>query len=125
MTLVDTSSWIEALRRSGDPKVRDRVRRLLIDGDAAWCDMIRLELWNGASGEAEKKVLRMFEVDLPSLEIDAAVWDLAFDLARKARSAGVTIPSTDLLILACARRHGADLEHDDGHFDEAKKVLKP
>ncbi len=50
MTLVDTSAWIESLRPSGDRAVAERVRSLLVNGDAAWCAMARLELWNGAWG---------------------------------------------------------------------------
>ena len=34
MTLIDTSSWIEALRQDGDPDVRGRVQSLLQTGDA-------------------------------------------------------------------------------------------
>ncbi len=123
LTLVDSSSWIEALRKGGDPAVRERVKALLQNGDAAWCSMIRLELWNGAGGEAERKALKVFERDLPSLEINDEVWRLSLDLARSCRSSGLSIPSTDLLILACARHHGAAIDHCDRHFDEAAEAL--
>jgi len=89
---------------------------LLVNGNAAWCDMIRLELWNGASGQAETEMLRRLERDLPSLEITGDVWKTASSLARQARAAGMTVPSTDLLIVACARHHNASLEHVDRHF---------
>jgi predicted nucleic acid-binding protein len=78
--------------------------------------MIRLELWNGAGGDREKKVLRDFEKLLPELSIDDEVWRAAFELARRARTAGVSIPATDLLIAACAKHHAADLEHADSDF---------
>ena len=55
VVLVDTSSWIEALRSSGRADVRERVRVLLLNGLAAWCDMVAVELWNGARGDYEKK----------------------------------------------------------------------
>lgn len=51
--------------------------------------MVRLELWNGARGKREKKV---------------------------PRTAGVTVPSTDVLIYACATHHGAEIEHSDSDF---------
>ena len=123
MTLVDTSSWVEAFRRQGDADVRARVRTLLANGEAAWCDLVRLELWNGASGESERRALREYEHDLPCLEISRDVWLLSFDLARRTRSAGLTIPATDLVILACARHHGAALDHCDEHFAQAVKAL--
>jgi predicted nucleic acid-binding protein len=78
--------------------------------------MVRLELWNGAGGDREKKVLRDFEKLLPELSIDDQVWRAAFELARRARTAGVSIPATDVLIAACARHHSADLEHADSDF---------
>ena len=60
-TLIDTSSWIEAFRTSGDPIVRQRVENLMLEGKAAWCEMIALELWNGAKGDAERKMLSELE----------------------------------------------------------------
>jgi predicted nucleic acid-binding protein len=78
--------------------------------------MIRLELWNGAGGDREKKVLRDFERLLPDLAIDSAVWNQAVDLARRARAKALTVPASDLLIAACARHYGADLETADTDF---------
>ena len=84
--------------------------------------MVRLELWNGAGGDRDKKVLRDFERLLPDLTVDAQVWQLSLDLARKARSAGVTVPATDVLIAACARRHQVGLEHADSDFKLLAKI---
>lgn len=103
--------------------MRERVRLLLLKGEAAWCDMVRLELWNGAAGPSEKKSLRMFDRDLPRLEISGIVWSLACELAVRARAAGLTIPSADLLILACARHHQVPVEHCDEHFHQAERKL--
>ena len=122
MLLIDTSSWIHLLRPNGDPTVRTRVERALQTGEACWCPMVRLELWNGAGGEREKKALRDFERLLPELEIDDEVWRGTYELARKARSAGVSVPATDLLIAACAKRHDADLEHSDSGFTQLAKL---
>jgi predicted nucleic acid-binding protein len=122
LLLIDTSSWIHLLRPNGDPVVRTRVERALQAGEASWCSMVRLELWNGAGGEREKKVLRDFERLLPELLIDHDVWRAAYDLARRARAAGVSIPATDLLIAACAKHHGAELEHSDADFTRLGKL---
>jgi predicted nucleic acid-binding protein len=50
------------------------------------------------------------------------VWNAAFDLARRARSAGVSVPATDLLIAACARHHQVTLEHADSDFLQLAKL---
>ena len=107
------------LRPSGDKAVRDRVTRALDAGEACWCPIIRLELWNGAGGDRDKKVLKDFERLLPELGIDNAVWSAAFDLAR---SAGMSVPATDLLIAACARHHQGELEHADSDFSHLEKL---
>jgi len=116
LTLVDTSAWIHSLRPQGDAQITARVRGLLVQGDAAWCPIVKLELWNGARGEHEKAVLREMEKTLPELDISADVWTCACDLARKVRKAGFTVPATDLLVIACARHHRAAVEHADTHF---------
>ena len=86
--------------------------------------MIRLELWSGARGEREKKVLREFERLVPELPTTADVWESAFELARVCRTAGVTVPATDVLIFACATEHGVELEHADTDFDHISSALK-
>ena len=54
---------------------------------------------------------------LPCLPIDDEVWSTAYGLARSARAQGHTVPATDLIIAACARRHGIKLEHDASHLE--------
>ena len=117
MKLVDTSAWIEQLRRNRDEVVRCRVEGLLRNGEAAWCPLVRLELWNAARGAREQRVLREMEGELPTLEVTPAVWDLACRLGATARANGLTVPASDLLVAACARHHDIDLEHADAHFD--------
>ena len=117
MVLVDTSSWIHMLRADGDKAVRARVESLLQAGTACWCPMVRLELWNGARAEGDKKALRDFERRLPEIPITDEVWNLAYSLAEKTRSAGTTAPGSDILIAACAQHHGVQLEHSDSGFD--------
>ncbi|MSU50022.1 MAG: PIN domain-containing protein [Opitutus sp.] len=122
MILVDTSCWIEVLRERGDAAVRRRIHDLVHAGQASWSPVVRLELWNGARGVREKNVLLEFEQVLPELDMPVEVWDVACDLARRARAAGLTIPATDLLIAACARHHGVEIDSTDAHFAELGKL---
>lgn len=46
VTLVDSTSWIEFLR-GHESEPAQRVQSLLAGGEAAWCDLIAVELWNG------------------------------------------------------------------------------
>ena len=122
MTLIDTSSWIHLLRPNGDPAVRSRVEAALKAGDACWCPIVQLELWNGARGDREKRVLRDFATVLPELPIDEDVWNAAYELARRARARGITVPATDVAIAACAQVHGAGLESADSDFQRLWRV---
>ena len=117
MILIDTSSWVEALRVSGRVEVRERVKRLLVDGLAAWCDMVAVELWNGARGNYEKEKLAELEREILCLPSTEAVWQMARNLAQECRKAGHTMPAADLVIGSCALSHGVGLEHSDEHFD--------
>jgi len=96
--------------------VRARVLALMGTGEAAWCDFVRLELWNGLRGAAERKQMAALEADVTNLPTTEAVWAKARELTRRARAAGVTVPGADLVIGACAWEHGVDLEHDDAHL---------
>jgi predicted nucleic acid-binding protein len=87
--LVDTSAWIHALRRDGDASVRDLVRAATVEGHAVFCDMVLLELWNGAHGAAEQRLLRELERDLEKVPTPPEVWEAAAALARTCRAAGV------------------------------------
>lgn len=122
IVLIDTSSWIEALRSSGRSDVRDRVMRLMVDGRAAWCDMVLVELWNGARGDYEKRKLAELEKEMSRLATTAEVWDAARSLARMCRQAGHTVPTADLVIAACALAHRTGIEHCDVHIELILKM---
>ncbi len=67
--LIDTSAWIEALRRDGDTETRRMVIELAREGEAVVCEMILLELWNGARGKKEVDVVRSLEAELDLVPI--------------------------------------------------------
>jgi predicted nucleic acid-binding protein len=113
VVLLDTSMWIDALRPSGRVEVRRRVDELLAADKAVWCDMVRLELWHGARGIKEHQDLHYLESVIVCLETDQQVWRESHDLARRARARGLTIGAPDILIVACAKRHGVALESRD------------
>lgn len=114
--------WVHQLRQSGDPAKRDRVNALLAAGEAAWCPVVRLELWRGVTNTAERRTLRRYEALLPDYDITAVVWERAIRLADRGRTAGVTTPMADLLIFACATLNDLEIVHDDEHFDALARL---
>ena len=116
MRLIDTSAWIDALRPTGDIETRRAVHDATRDGEAATCDMVLLELWIGARGAPEQDAIAQLASNLTMLPINADVWKSAHALARACRAAGVTVPTTDIVIAACAAQHGVDILERDSHF---------
>jgi len=115
--LIDTSAWIHALRRDGDPIVRSEVKTVTSEGRAVFCDMVLLELWNGARGRAEANILGQLEKNIETVATTSDVWRAATAMARICRRKGITVPATDLLIAACTKEHELSLLHRDRHFD--------
>lgn len=121
MRLVDASSWIEFLRgRDSEPS--QRVRALLVRGQAAWCEFTLVELWNGAQGQVEKKALEELEQEVRLYAVNEQVCAKARLLARRCREKGITATSGDIVVAACAVSHGLELEHCDRHFDKILPV---
>jgi predicted nucleic acid-binding protein len=92
------------------------------EDEAGLCEMVLVELWNGARGEAEKQVLLDLQEVLPVLPIDSRVWLKSVSVAKECRRAGVTAPAADVIIAACALHYGLELEHCDGHLDAIKSA---
>lgn len=116
VVLIGTSSWVHQMRPNGNAEVRRRVEHLLTGGNAAWCAMVRLELWSGVNNDLERRRLRDYDEAITDLPISGPVWVAAQQLASRCRAAGITAQATDLLIAACARYHGVDVETADADF---------
>jgi predicted nucleic acid-binding protein len=121
--LIDTSAWVEAMRRRGDAATRNEVYAALRTGRARFCDLVRLELWNGIGGDAEWKWLTELEQSLETVPTDDRIWAEARRLARETRRQGLSLPATDLLIAACSRVHGLETLHRDTHFDRLAAAI--
>ncbi|MEE8278005.1 MAG: PIN domain-containing protein [Thermoanaerobaculia bacterium] len=122
--LVDTSAWIESIRAGGDERIGSAVAEATEDGRAVLCDMVLVELWNGAGSAADRRILQTLEKELECVPTTPEAWGLARDMARQLRGRGVTLPAADLVIAACAERHGLALLHNDAHFEELLKHRK-
>jgi len=117
MILIDTSAWLFALKKDFHPVIKERIGRLLVEGDVAICGMIALELLGGIKSEKEYLRLKIRLDSLFYIESDKLLWDhsskLAFDLKRK----GMSVPYADIVIAASALKERAVLVHADSHFD--------
>ena len=115
--LVDTSAWILALRKSYLPVVKDRIDHLLKEDTVLTTGIIKLELLGGVKTQKEFNRLKSRLDVLEEVQMDESLLNSAYTFAFDLRRAGLTIPSTDILIAACAMEAQAILIHADAHFD--------
>jgi predicted nucleic acid-binding protein len=108
MVLVDSSVWIESLRRSGRIEIKLAVEGLLEVDEAQWCTPVRLEVLAGAR-PAERDRLGQHFSAIPCRECSGQDWDRAISLAWKLRDNGLTAPWLDILVAAIAIHDGTRL----------------
>ena len=82
----------------------------------ATCCLIILELIQGCKTEKERDRLRLQLESLDLLDMEAHIWERAYDLAFDLRRKGLTIPTVDILIAALAQANHCLLLHFDRHF---------
>lgn len=126
MNLIDTSAWVEYLRRTGSP-ANIEVRRLLVEelGEVATTEPVVMELLAGASDARTLAHLERLVGGLRILPVDAAVDYLdAATAFRAVRARGGTVRKMlDCLIAVVAVRTGATLLHRDRDFDALAAAL--
>jgi predicted nucleic acid-binding protein len=116
VVLVDTSVWIEVFRKPS----RLSLQKVVDFDDIVTCLPVVQEVLQGFADDRAFEHAREAMHALPVVEspMPRGVFDLATDLYRSARRAGVTVRSgVDCLIAACALRHGLEVMHFDRDYD--------
>jgi len=125
LILVDSSVWVEFLRRS-DSAARWELRRLLSEQPqaVAICAPVLTELRLTGDDLARRKIERTL-AGLPAINVEPdADFELAADIYRAVRRGGNTVRSMiDCLIAALAHRSGAELVHRDVDMERIAAVL--
>ncbi len=121
MKLVDSSAWVEFLRRKGDPGIKHIVARLLQADQAAFTCPIRFELLSGVKSGEEKDLEQAFALS-HHFPFEPADWQEAARLERQLRARGLSVPRNDLFVATVAIRTGLVILCRDAHFTAAQKV---
>ena len=116
MVLVDSSVWIEALRRDGRLDVKLALEGLLEEYEAAWCGPVKLEVLGGARAQDRKALEEQFTC-IPYFPMHDAAWESAKNLAWRLRDNGCTAPWNDILIAALSVKADCRIYAVDKHFD--------
>ena len=124
MELADTSAW--SWTRVVGGSIRREFDRVLVEGELAICDMVRLELLHSAESAAEFGLLRQDLQTLPDCPIGKAQWERALDVYEQlAHQGGLhhrAVKHPDLLIAAAAEAAGVGLLHYDEDFERIATV---
>ncbi len=116
MILIDTSAWVEFLRDTGSP-VCSRVD-LLLSGEIATCDPVRMEVLAGGRDDRHLRDLRGLLARAVLLPTTPAHYEAAAALYRTCRRQGQTVRRLiDCLIAAHAVDADARLLHADTDFE--------
>ena len=123
MSLIDTSAWIEYLRKTGS-RTNVEVRRTL-NIDAQICDVIRMEILAGARDQQHVTQLEKLLARATTIKTEPVDFDNAAAIYRACRKLGVTIRAQiDCLIAAIAIRTNTKIIHHDSDFDAIAQVTK-
>lgn len=121
MILVDTSAWIEILRKPA----RLRLEEVADLDDVATCLPVVQEVLQGFREEPAYRAAREAMLSFPMVEspMRQEVYETAIDMYRAARRAGLSVRSgIDCLIAACAVRNGLIVAHHDRDFAALARV---
>jgi predicted nucleic acid-binding protein len=122
MVLVDSSVWIESMRRQGDLLSKVALRALLEEYEAATCGPVLLEVLGGARKENRKEMQEDFKV-IPHIQAGPKDWAAAIENAWKLRGHGHSLPWNDVLIGTIALRRQLRAYANDRHFGIMEQVL--
>jgi predicted nucleic acid-binding protein len=112
--LVDSSFYIQRLRRGQDP-----LRALALTAaarDLAVCGVVRCEV---ARGLRERRVLKRFQAFwdvMICVPTDERIWNSVEETLWQLDRKGLTLPLPDVMIGCCARQIGAAVLTTDAHF---------
>lgn len=123
MVLVDSSVWIEALRRDGRLDIKLAVEGLLEADEALICAPIRFKVLAGARPEDREQIARHLSLvpDRPCVDED---WNRSTCLAWKCRDAGVAVPPEHVFVASIALHDGIRIFATDEVFHRISTLTK-
>jgi predicted nucleic acid-binding protein len=116
MVLVDSSVWIESLRRDGRLEVKLALENLLEEYAASLCGPVKLEVLGGARPQ-DRKALETHFSCIPHFPMTDAAWDSAKNLAWRMRDKGCPAPWNDILIASLSVQADCRIYTIDKHFE--------
>ncbi|MDY6892123.1 MAG: PIN domain nuclease [Chloroflexota bacterium] len=115
--IIDTSAWIESFRPKGDARLKETVKRLIIEGAVLLPGIIKVEILRGTKSQEEYNRLDELLRGLIYLPVEEGFWERLSGFSFKLLRQGVTVPLTDTYIALIAMENNVPILHCDRHFD--------
>ena len=122
MVLVDSSIWIESMRREGRIDVKVGLENLVEAAEAMFCGPVKLEVLGGARIQDRKRLTAYFEC-VPYRAMTDAAWDFARDCAWRLRDKGYNLPWNDILIGSLSVKWNCRVYAIDQHFEIMRDTI--
>jgi hypothetical protein len=112
--LADTCVWIEYFRTTSP--ISEGLKKLIRNELAVTTGVVVLELLQGIKRPVDKELIKETILALPLLEATLECWVLAGETGHVLRKKGITLPATDLLLAAVAKKNYCSIFTTDAHF---------
>jgi len=120
--LVDKSVWVEFFR--GEKSIiKKRLENLLDENRAVVSGIILAELLTAIANEKDQRFLEECFLGLPYLEATREIFATAGKMGATLHKKGITLPISDLLIVALAKTHALTVLTLDNHFQTLARPL--
>jgi predicted nucleic acid-binding protein len=120
-TVVDSSIWVDCLRRESSETLRRQTRAIIIADDNFLCEPVIFELLRAVPRRDRTRTEALIGT-VPLLPTPNDLWNTARVLGQKCTDNGFLPPAIDLLIAQICIHHNAPILTFDAHFQQIGKV---
>ena len=122
LVFIDTSAWIEYLKKTSHPITKEIESALLLN-TATTCQLVLAELIQGARSEKETALIMDLALVARILKESESTWQQAGFLANKLRKQGKTLSLIDCYLAVLAKENKAVILTLDKHFSIIAELL--
>src|SRR3989339_1700630 len=123
LVFIDTSAWIEYLKKTSHPVTKEIESALLLN-TAATCRLVLAELIQGIRSEKEAGLILDLALVARILNESESTWQQAGFLAHKLKKQGKTISLIDCYLAVLAKENKAVILTLDKHFAIIDELFK-
>jgi len=120
-SLIDSSLWVDFTRARSPRSLKRFIAPYILSPEAVIAEPIAFEVLRHASDEEVRAIQAQFHT-LPQISTPEDLWTSAAQLGQACRRKGVTAGSLDLLIVAIAVHHDAELVTFDRDFHDIARI---